>query len=285
VTYVDIENLDDYKKPYIYYQTFRINAMTTIKTLRETACQFWEIQDKPEEYVFRYIDDSKELMKIPNQGFEEYVDKFLKSKNGIKKAKFVLNKHKENYSKLVLILEEFDDDIRASEDFLEKKNSKATVFKSFECSEVTRKFLQRFVGLSSHMNNEFNKIYYDSLENKNKKEEKKEATSVITLAWKFISELSFLLFFILTVLCLFFMKNTSTTYLMSSTMQSLFAGSNKASLTELEFKQDLLQRFQLLFYSDKQKYKEIIPINTLRISIVKYYLPVSIKPNKCHAQI
>jgi hypothetical protein len=98
VTYVDIENLDEYKKPYIYYQTFRISGTTSLKNLRQTACQFWEIQDKPEDYVFRYVDDSKELMKIQTNSFEEYVDKFLKSKNGIKKAKFVMNKYREDYS-------------------------------------------------------------------------------------------------------------------------------------------------------------------------------------------
>jgi hypothetical protein len=77
--------------------------MTTLQSLRQTALQFWEIQDDPKNFVFRYVDDSKELMKIHPSSFEEYVDKFLKSKNGIKKAKFIMNKNRDDYSIIVLI--------------------------------------------------------------------------------------------------------------------------------------------------------------------------------------
>jgi hypothetical protein len=120
------------------------------------------------------------------------------------------------------------------------------------------------------MNNEFNKIYYDSLENKNKKEERKEVEkSWTTHVWKFISELSFFLFFVLTILCLFFMKNTSTSYIMGSTMKNIFQGSDKRTLTENEFKQDLVNRFDILFHTEgEQKYKEIVPITPVRLSIV-----------------
>jgi hypothetical protein len=168
---------------------------------------------------------------------------------------------------------------------LEKKNQKTNFFKAFECSETTRKFLQRFVGLSTFMNNEFNKIYYDSLENKNKKEEKKEAEkSFTTQLWKFISELSFFLFFIFTILCLFFMKNTSSDFIMANTMADIFSSTDTPTLTENEFKTDLLNRFDILFHRDDghQHYKEIVPITPLRIAIV-YFINFSIKRNRSSA--
>jgi hypothetical protein len=155
VLWVDFDYVNEYGKPYIAYQNFRISLKTAVKDIIEIACRFWEISDQQDDYNLRYVDENKDLHKIEEKSMNDCLDNFLKSKNGIKKAKLIKVK-KEAKAKDGLNV---DDQVREFKDSITKKKTKKTQFKSFEFGEVTKKFLQRFVEVSAYMNSQINKIY------------------------------------------------------------------------------------------------------------------------------
>ncbi len=73
-------------------QTFKIDLTTTFVELKRGILSFWDLKEKENDYVLKFIDENGDTSDVRNN--EEFVDAFIKGKSDMKKAKFIFMPNK-----------------------------------------------------------------------------------------------------------------------------------------------------------------------------------------------
>ncbi len=128
------------------------------------------------------------------------------------------------------------------------------------------------------MNLQFRKIYFDTNEKKknNLVEKIDKGKFSMNTCFCLFGELTYLIFFVFTIIELLNMKDTGSSFIMITTMKTFFSAPSKISFTEKEFIADLNERLLYLYYNTSStkawiNYKENIPISSLRLTIVMIF--------------
>jgi hypothetical protein len=162
------------------------------------------------------------------------------------------------------------DDIKAKTEELKPK--KKTNNQDFVASGVVEKFLQKFVGLSSIMTKQFNKIEHDRINNIESKNEEKPSSCLFIFTSMFYG-LLFILFLVFTLLSLMQLRPPDESFFMNLAFEKTYYNNAQDYLTVGEFKEDLSKRITNLFYNSTTNSnpieKENLIINSIRMSVYK----------------
>lgn len=252
--------MSDNGKPIIRFQTFRIRPDTTLKKLKDSCFEFWDLKDRDYDFQLRFVDNNNDVFKIEDEdnsnGKEILIDAFFKTKTNIKKAKFALVNSKYKF---------YNEDIKAIQESQENKKKTKIQSLSLGNSALTA-FLQRFVGLSSNIFKRLIKIQHDRT--KVRKKEEKKVSYLFSITSQIFYGLLFALFFAFTLVSLMQMRPPDKSYIMQESIKRLFIPKKDGFLTLDDVREDFLDKLDFLFISSTSEFSNF-QNNAVKFTIYK----------------
>ena len=263
VIFVDSDSSDELKRPQFYLQTFKIDLATTFYELKKGIINFWDLIERENEFIMKFIDEDGECNIIRNE--EEIIDTFLKGKSNMKKAKFVFLPNNLSIVFTLIILENLKD-LKSISD--SKEQDKSNNQNKFNIDGSTDKFLSKFLGLRNYL--------HDKLIRIKKRAEIKETINEnkLWLPSSFLSLFHLIIliaFLYLTLESLIYKAPPDKSYFINNTIKNAFTSVNisQVYLSKNQIINDILERVNDLFYNGKLL-KSIIMVNRMRFSFVLF---------------
>jgi hypothetical protein len=242
VILIDADQVIDGKNK-ILLQTFRLDLSTTFLNLKKAILNFWDLDNRENEFTLRFIDRDGDTMIIKN--FQEEIDLFLKGMSNMKLARFLFisSKAKTDPNELKGI----------GETDLNLKNQKKN---TITLDSTLEKLFSKFMGLTNYLNNKF--VFIKKKEEEGSEEENpnlKKKSGFLTSLYFIVYFSLILIFFIFTIFSLSMKNPNEQLYFMRSSINDKFQfemDSQPQYIGKEGFIKDILTRLQDSFILSKK---------------------------------